>query len=134
MLFSSTRNLIRHHKENRIYVTEINYSRNDEPSHLFLFLTEYNIEIRMDISSILKKKRLRSREETMFHLKNSRGQTMLLFLDHRRGNHYIYCTAKTYKRLHEQSKLTTPQYAVPSFANEEVAATNSSSFNPTEIL
>lgn len=133
MLFSSTRSLIRHYKKHRIYATEINYYRNDEPTDLILYLIEYNREIRMDISSILKKKRLRSRNETMFHLKNSRDQTMLLFLDHRRGNHYIYCNEKTYKHLLEQSQSNTRESSNHEISYSEVATAIMAPLQPNEI-
>jgi hypothetical protein len=98
-LFYSPSRLIRSHHETRTYITEIQYSRNHEPVRLFLFLSEYNTEIFVVVNKVIARKNRRSHGISLLLISIDQGDTALLVLDHRRGNHYILCKQPVFKKL-----------------------------------
>lgn len=114
MFFLSVKNLIQRNKDRRLYVTEVSYSRNEQPRDLYIFLTDYNTEVRCVIDRCLQKKHLRSRNETLYLLQLQNRESLLLFIDHVRGNDYILCRQSVYEHLCA---------SIPNQARAEVVAT-----------
>jgi hypothetical protein len=102
MFFGSMRSLVRRYGDVKLYLTEIHLSRDSDPDRLFIFLTEYSTEMEATISAILKRKKLNRGDVTFYYVTLTSGSNCLLFIDHRRGNHYMYCSSNTYLKLTEQ--------------------------------
>lgn len=124
MFFLSVKNLIQRNKEHRLYVTEVSYSRNEQPKDLYIFLTDYNTEVRCVIDRCLQKKHIRSRNETLYLLQLQNRESLLLFIDHVRGNDYILCRQAVYDYICS---------SIPYQAMSEIAAT-STELVPAEQL
>lgn len=134
MVFPSSKTLIQRYKEHRLYATEVVFSRNDEPQGLFVFLPERNAEVRLTIERCLKKKPIRSRDETLYLVQLSFHESVLLMIDHVRGNDYIYCKQKTYDRICAQfdiSDWTSPESNA--FGQGQAAAARDTSIVPVPI-
>jgi hypothetical protein len=96
--FSSKR-MLHLYGEKRMYVTDLHYDDKRLPNTIFLFLTEYGTEIEIPIEKIQLLKRYRLRESELYRVVLLDGKTVLLKLDHRRGNHFVYCRLETYDQL-----------------------------------
>ena len=104
-MFFSAKRLIHRHRETRIYVTEITYSRNNEPRTIYMFIPEGDTEIEADVYSVLYKKKIRSKNQTLYHLALNKDFTLLLMVDNARGNHYVYCRLPVLKQLFHMNAI-----------------------------
>jgi hypothetical protein len=103
MLFS-TRRLMKEHRETRIYVTQIFYSREGQPISFYIFMPEGNTELEVYVYSVIAQKKLSSRKETLYHVRTSNDHSLLLIVDHLRGNHYSFCKLETITHIIEMKK------------------------------
>jgi hypothetical protein len=103
MLFS-TRRLIKEHREARIYVTQIFYSREGQPRSFYIFMPEGNTELEVYVYSVINQRKLSSRKETLYHVRTSNDYSLVLIVDHLRGNHYSYCKLDTLNHILEMKK------------------------------
>ncbi|ANE45406.1 hypothetical protein SY83_02670 [Paenibacillus swuensis] len=135
-MFGNYKRLIERYREERIYISELVFSRLDEPHEFYLFLADFHCEIRVPVESVLSMKRIRSREETLYHISVSHGGDLLLIVDHNRGNHYIYCKRESYTRLLKHHNLGTDSIQTGALAwvavSQEPVEANSNNFPSNE--
>jgi hypothetical protein len=98
-LFHSSKSLLKRYGEAKLYVTDIIYSRNDEPAAIYIFLPEFYTDVVLNVNAVLNCKRLRSSDQTLYHISLDSGLTLLLSIDHMRGNHYAHFTQLSYLQL-----------------------------------
>jgi hypothetical protein len=125
--FHSSKSLLKRYGETKLYVTDIIYSRSDEPAAIYIFLPEFYTDVVLSVNAVINQKRLRSSGQTLYHINLDNGLTLLLSVDHMRGNHYVHCTHLTYLQIinHYQS-IHLP-------TEKQLAATNQNTL-PTNVV